>query len=191
MPGRCTRSTIKCHYCNGNHTCRDCPIEAEKAYDNRIKIGFVFEKWVSENVKCPNCNSHLKVIGDHTPSLDLICENPDCTKNKFECKSKCLSIDKLPSDIMLPHGLYNDFVYRLNDGLNLIVVIYGFDRINKMINIREVIYADNYHLINPNVVKINRRCDSNLSLIFIKDKNKLSKINHGSTNISFKYIETC
>ena len=109
---------IKCHFCNGNHKCRDCPIEAMNAASNRRKVGTWFEEWVSCNIACPNCNGHLKVKGDHTPSLDLVCDNPKCM-NKFECKSKCLSVNCLPKDIFLPHGTYNDFIQQINKGLNL------------------------------------------------------------------------
>jgi len=188
MSIRCaTRSTIKWHYCNGNHTCRECPEEADASLENRIYIGTMFEEWVSSNIKCPNCNGHLKVVGNHTPSLDLVCENPICNCI-IECKSKCLSVNKLPSDIMLPHGLYYDFVYRLNNGLNLIVVIYGFDRISKMITIREVRFADNNHLHNPDIIKIKKRGSTNLSSICIKDKNKLKKIENISQNLNFKFM---
>jgi hypothetical protein len=187
MSVRCHQFKIKCHFCNGNHECRDCPIEAEVALENRINVGTMFEEWVSSNIECPKCRGHLKVIGNHTPSLDLVCENPQC-KNIIECKSKCLSVNKLPSDILLPHGLYYDFMYRLYNGLNLIVIIYGFDRINKMINVREVIYADNNNLHDPNVIKIKKRGTTNLSSICIKDKNKLKKICNISQNMSFKFI---
>ena len=187
MSVKCERSNIKCHFCDGNHACRDCPIEAKKAPEYRKKVGTMFENWVSCNIECPNCKGHLRVIGNHTPSLDLVCDNPDCTHNQFECKSKCLSVHKLPSDILLPHGSYNDCVHRLHDGLNLIVVIYGVDRINKTINIREVRYADNHDLHNPNVIEIKKRSDSNLSSILIRDKNKLKRINHGSKNLCLKF----
>ena len=83
--------------------------------------------------------------------------------------------------------MYYDFLYRLSKGLNLIVVIYGFDRINKTINIREVIYADNNKLHDPNVIKIKKRGTTNLSSICIKDKNKLKKICNIPQNLSFKF----
>lgn len=179
---------IKCHFCNGNHKCRDCPIEAMNAASNRRKVGTWFEEWVSCNIPCPNCNGHLKVKGDHTPSLDLVCNNPKCM-NKFECKSKCLSVNCLPKDIFLPHGTYNDFIQQINKGLNLIVVIYGFDRINKTINVREVIHADNKDLINPNLIEINRRNDSNLSSILIKDRKKLKKMNLLNKNLIINFSD--
>lgn len=178
---------IKCHFCNGNHTCRECPIEASNAPEYRKQVGIMFENWVSTNIKCPNCLGHLRVLGNHTPSLDLCCDNPTCTHNKFECKSKCLSVNNLPSDIHLPHGSYKDFIYRLNNGLNLIVVIYGVDRISKTINIREVRYAHNSDLHDPKIIEIKKRTDSNLSSICIKDKDKLVKINHGSKNLCLKF----
>ena len=183
------KQNIKCHFCNGNHACRDCPKEAEMASTYRKKVGGMFENWVSANVKCPNCKGHLRVIGNHTPSLDLICENPNCTKNKYECKSKCLSVKNLPPNVILPHGSFYDFVYRINEGLNLIVVIYGVDRIKKTINIREVIYADNKDLINSNIIQIEKRQDTNLSTILIKDRTQLNKIKHNN-NICLNFTNT-
>ena len=168
--------SIKCYFCNGNHACRECPKEAELAPTFRKKVGGMFEYWAADNIRCQNCNCKLKVIGNHTPSLDLICQNKDCDKKKYEVKSKCLSVYKLPSDIKLPHGAYNDFIYRLNEGLNLIVIIYGVDRVRKTINIREVIYANNEELCDTKLIEVEKREDSNLSTIFIKNKNALRKL---------------
>jgi hypothetical protein len=187
MSVKCQHHNLKCHFCNGNHACRDCPVEAENAPTYRKKVGTQFEEWVSCNIECPNCKGHLRVKGDHTPSLDLVCDNPDCKQNKFECKSKCLSVNSLPKDILLPHGSYNDFLYQINNGLNLIVIIYGIDRINKTINVREVIHADNKDLMNFNVIEVKKRENSNLSSIFIKDRNKLKKINHSTKNLCIKF----
>jgi hypothetical protein len=179
-------SGIKCYFCNGNHACRDCPKESAMAPIFKKKVGNMMEYWVAKNFKCPECNqSSLNVIGNHTPSLDIICKN--CNK-KFEVKSKCLSVNKLPNDIKLPHGSYIDYVHRLEEGLNLIVIIYGVDRINKIINIREVLYADNSDLRDPTVIEVEKRTDSNLSTILIKNKTKLFKLNLETDNtiLSFK-----
>ena len=115
------------------------------------------------------------------------CDNPNCTKNIYECKSKCLSVDNLPSDIILPHGSYPHFICRLDEGLNLIVVIYGIDRSKKTINIREVRYADNKDLINSNIIQIEKKQDSNSSSIFIKNRSKLKKIDYSTDNLCLNF----
>jgi hypothetical protein len=179
--------SIKCYFCNGNHACRDCPKEAELAPTFRKRVGGMFEYWTADNIKCQNCNCKtLKVIGNHTPSLDLICQNPECNK-KYEVKSKCLSVSKLPSDIKLPHGSYNDYLYRLKEGLNLIVIIYGVDRVKKTISIREVIYANNDDLLNENLIEVEKRTDSNLSTIMIKNKNLLNKLQLDTQNTCLSF----
>lgn len=177
---------VKCYFCGDSHICRDCPKEIAMAPIFKKKIGNMMEFWFANNFSCPECNNKsLNVVGNHSPSLDIICQN--CNK-KFEVKSKCLSINKLPDDIKLPHGSYIDFNYRLNNGLNLIVIIYGVDRINKIINIREIIYANNSNLRNKDIIKVDKKNDSNLSIININDKNKLEKLNMDTQNIflSFK-----
>lgn len=179
-------TNIKCYFCNGEHACRDCPKESTMAPIFKKKVGNMMEYWVAKNFKCPECNhACLNVIGNHTPSLDIICKN--CSK-KFEVKSKCLSVNKLPNDINLPHGSYIDYVHRLEEGLNLIVIIYGVDRINKIIKIREVLYADNIDLKNTSVIEVQKKNDSNLSTILIKNKTKLIKLNLETDNtiLSFK-----
>jgi hypothetical protein len=179
-------NTIKCYFCNGNHTCRNCPKESIMAPIFKKKIGNMMEYWVAENLKCPECNNNcLNVIGNHTPSLDIICNS--CSK-KFEVKSKCLSIKKLPNDINLPHGSYIDYIHRLEEDLNLIVIIYGIDRINKMINIREVLYADNTDLKDPLLIKVEKKDNSNLSTISIKNKKKLMKLSIQTNNTILSFI---
>jgi hypothetical protein len=171
-----TREGIKCYFCNGNHACRDCPLEATMAPILRKKVGNMMEYYVADNLKCPECSKEktLRVIGNHTPSLDLVCS---CCQMKFEVKSKCLSVNKLPNDINLPHGSYIDYVHRLEEGLNLIVIIYGVDRVKKLITVREVLYATNHELKSPNIIEVVKRTDNNLSTIMIKNKKNLSKLN--------------
>ena len=184
-----TKSTIsnKCFFCNGDHTCRVCPIESAMAPILKKKVGEMMEYWVGHNLKCPGCaQPALNVIGNHAPSLDIICQN--CS-NKIEVKSKCLSVNKLPNDINLPHGSYIDFTHRLDDGLNLIVIIYGVDRIKKLIKIREVLYADNAHFKNTNIIKVEKRSDSNLSTIFIKNREKLTKLKTDNDNMVMSFSD--
>ena len=178
---------IKCYFCNGNHACRDCPLEATMAPILRKKVGNTMEYYVADNLKCPECDQEkkLRVIGNHTPSLDLVCS---CCHKKFEVKSKCLSVTKLPNDINLPHGSYIDYVHRLEEGLNLIVIIYGVDRVKKLITVREVLYANNQELKNSNIVEVVKRTDNNLSTIMIKNKKNLCKLNLQTENtvLTFK-----
>jgi hypothetical protein len=180
------KSSIKCYFCNDNHLCRSCPKEFAMAPVFKKKVGIMMEYWVANNFKCPECNhACLNVIGNHAPSLDIICNN--CS-NKFEVKSKCLSVNNLPNDIKLPHGSYIDYVNRLEENLNLIVIIYGVDRINKLINIREVLYADTTYLKNPSIIEVKKRPNSNLSTILIKNKMILLKLKLKTNNsiLSFK-----
>lgn len=181
--------SLKCYFCNGNHACRDCPLEATMAPMLRKKVGNMMEYYVADNLCCPECGYQktLKVIGNHTPSLDIICQRKECSK-KFEVKSKCLSVHKLPNDIKLPHGSFIDYKQRVKEGLNLIVIIYGVDRIRKLINIREVLYANNEDLENSSIIEVDKREDNNLSIINIKNKNYLMKLdlNADTTNITFQ-----
>jgi len=169
------KTNIMCYFCGGNHACRDCRLEANIAPVLRKKVGNMMEYYIAENLKCPECqmDKKLRVIGNHTPSLDIICGN--CNK-KFEVKSKCLSVPKLPHDINLPHGSHIDYVHRLEEGLNLIVIIYGVDRMKKLITVREVLYATNKDLKNPVIVEVQQRSDNNLSTIKIKNRMNLRKL---------------
>lgn len=161
----------KCYFCGENHTCRECPLEAMMAPILKKKVGILMEHYVANNFHCPQCSgSNMKVIGNHSPSLDIICS--DCNK-KIEVKSKCLSVNNLPSDIRLPHGNYSDYLNRLNDGLDLIVVIYGVDRSKKLIKIREVLHASTQMLNNKSIISVEKRTDNNLSTILIKNRNCL------------------
>ena len=179
--------SIKCYFCNGNHACRECPLEAKMAPVLRKKVGNMMEYYVADNLKCPEWSDvkTLKVIGNHTPSLDIVCS---CCNNKFEVKSTCLSVSKLPNDINLPHGSYIDYVHRLEEGLNLIVIIYGVDRVKKLITVREVLYANNRQLKDSSMVEVLKRTDNNLSTIMIKNKKFLSllELQTDDTVLTFK-----
>jgi hypothetical protein len=141
----------------------------------RKKAGNMMEYYIAENINCPECGikDKLHIMGDHTPSLDIVCLN---CKNNFEVKSKCLSSSSLPNDIILPHGSYNECINRINNNLGLIVIIYGVDRIRKTIKIREILYGTNKELKESSNINIMQRPGSNLSTIFIKNKKKLQKL---------------
>jgi hypothetical protein len=169
-------STKKCNFCGGeNHLCRQCPIEAQMAPILKKYIGKIIENFIASNYDCPCCNKNsLHVLGNHTPSLDIECNNNNCLR-KFEVKSKCLSVTNLPADIKLPHGSFEEYSKRQKNGLDLFVVIYKVDRIRKIITIREVLYAKNKDITENKNIKVVRRKNSHLSTIYIKDRNKMIK----------------
>jgi hypothetical protein len=175
----------KCYFCGEDHTCRECPLEMKMAPILKKKVGAMMEHYVANNFYCPTCNKkEMKVIGNHSPSLDLVCS---CGK-KVEVKSKCLSVSKLPNDISLPHGSYIDYVNRLKSGLDLFIVIYGVDRIKKIIKIREVLYASHNMLVKQIDIKVEQREDNGLSTIIINDRSRLVNmpVPTGDRNIDFK-----
>ena len=168
------RHQMKCHFCGASHSCRNCPLEAEMAPFLKKKVGISMEHYVANNFYCPRCNNKtLSVIGNHSPSLDIICN--ECNK-KIEVKSKCLSVNNLPNDIILPHGSYYDFVDRINQDLDIMVIIYGVDRIKKQIKIREVLHIPNNKINNKNIIQIEKRDDNNLSYIKVLDKHTLHSL---------------
>ena len=170
---------IKCYFCMGDHTCRECPVEQSLSPIYKNKVGYIMEEYIANNFKCPECNhKSLYVLGNHTPSLDIICT---ICSEKFEVKSKCLSVKKLPSDINLNHGSYNSYINRLNDKLNLFVIIYGVNRLTKDIYIREVLYANNSLLLNPKIIDVKK--NNNSSIIQIKEKDYLKKLNFQKNTI--------
>ena len=150
-----------CDYCGKTgHTSRECEEEKRDAPKMSKCAGYFFEKYISENFKCPHCSSELTHLDDNTPSCDIICSNCD---NYYEVKSKCLSVRELPSDIYIKHGEYNHFQRRLSSRkLNMFIVIYSADRRTKNLTIRKVLCIPNEMLYDTKVVKISKRiCDSN------------------------------
>lgn len=173
-----------CYFCGGNHLCRQCPQEAILAPILKKYIGSIMENFISDNHYCPICKSKkMKVLGNHSPSLDIICKNCD---RKFEVKSKCLSVNRLPLDLQLPHGNYKDYKERQDSGLDFFIIIYKVDRINKKIRIREVLYIKNKNIKEDYNFRVIKRRDSNLSNIFIKDRTKFEKLKLDN-NIEFDF----
>lgn len=152
---------MKCHFCSGNHNCRDCPVEKKVAPKLKKIIGKKMEQFVS-TLSCPNCfQKTLFLLNDNSPSLDIVCKN-ECCKTKFEVKSKCLSCDKLPNDLKIPHGNYRYYMERQNDRLDFIIVIYKVDRKKKISEIRKIIHIPDKEIKNSNnfsVVQSNRYCN--------------------------------
>jgi hypothetical protein len=153
----------------------------------KIDIGIKMEEYITKNIKCQKCNlKKLIVLGNNSPSLDLVCENCDAI---YEVKSKCLSIKKLPNDIYCNGGNYTEFIKNINIGLNLFIIIYGIDRQKKEIIIRNIYYAPNNILNNKKYIEINKINKSSLSLINIYDINILTNISIISNKIiSFKKL---
>lgn len=181
-------SKLRCYFCQGNHLCRNCPIEEKIAPVLKKKVGDYMESYIAENISCPSCSKYkLKVLGNNSPSLDIICKN--CHR-KIEVKSKCLSVKHLPEDLSLPHGNFQNYNSRQNEGLDFIIIIYSVNRIKKEIKIREILYIQNNVIINKKVLDVVQRPNSPLSTIKIKNKNnpdiKKIKIKRKNSIISFK-----
>jgi hypothetical protein len=163
---------IKCHFCGEKHHCKDCPSEKQLAPILKKKMGMMMEKYVAENLRCTSCGEKaLEVMANYSPSLDIKCK---CCNKFIEVKSKCLSVEKIPEDIMLSHGCYVDFKDRIEQGLNIILIIYGVNRIKKILKLREILLIPNSFLKNSNdVVNVSKRLDTNLSNINIHKKSEL------------------
>jgi hypothetical protein len=164
-----------CYFCGSkSHTCIKCDIENKMAPFFKIEIGIKMEEFITENINCQECGlKELIVLGNYTPSLDLVCKNCNA---QYEVKSKCLSIKNLPNNIYCNGGNYTEFTRNINNGLNLIIVIYGVDRKKKEIIIRNIYYAPNNILSNTKYVEINKTPKSSLSLIKIPNRNILKNI---------------
>jgi hypothetical protein len=161
--------------CNGNHKCINCPYKYGYSEIYKKKAGKAIEKYVANNINCLDCKLYnLSVIGDHTPSLDIICIN---CKKRYEIKSKCLSVDIIPDDIVIKHGSYEKYISEINNGLSLILIIYSVNRRTNKITIKEGYYADNNKLNNDNIVAIHKNIETNSSTIIVRNKNELEKLN--------------
>jgi len=161
----------RCHFCGGNHNCRNCPIEKKVAPQLKKIIGKKIEHFVSDNISCPICGCKtLRLLGDNSPSLDIVCDNPECLK-KFEVKSKCLSCKELPDDIKINHGNFKYYTERQKDGLDFIIVIYKVDRKNKISEIRKIIHVPDSDIKNNNNFIVTPNKDNNYCQILINNHN--------------------
>ena len=146
------------------------------------------EHHVANILPCPSCNmKKLHVLGNNSPSLDIICKN--CNR-RIEVKSKCLSVKNIPKDLNLPHGNFKEYIIRQNKGLDFIIVIYSVNRIHKNIKLREILYLNNDFIKKKNIFNVEKRPSSPLSFIKIKDKNnpniKKIELKRKDSYISFK-----
>jgi hypothetical protein len=174
---------LKCFYCNGNHFVRNCPVEKKEAINNKKLVGKFMENYYANNFCCYYCQSeNFNVLNNRSPSLDIICN--ECN-NKIEIKSKCLSVDILPIDLILNNGSYKYFLNRLEENLDLVIFIYKVNRINKDIIIREILYFPNYQLKENKIIKVIPREDKNISIIYIPNRNdpNIIKLNVPDNNI--------
>ena len=182
------QSHFTCNFCKGNHYTKICPIESKLSPLFKNLVGFIMEHHFCKFFSCPGCqNNTLKVLNNNNPSLDIICTN--CNK-KIEIKSKCLSSNIIPKDIICQSGNYTHFIKNINDiNLDLIIIIYGVNRKKKEIYIRKIIYAPNSIILNTDIIKIIKRYNSSLSLIYINDIDKLINILINSNKIiTFKNL---
>lgn len=161
-----------CSFCNKSHNTIDCDVESKARPLLKRRAGKDLELYIPQNMCCPFCKEKtLESLDDNTPSLDIVCSN---CKHIFEVKTKCLSVKDIPHNIKLYSGHYLSLLDRIDQGLNLIVIIYKADRQTKEITIREILFVKNKKLKNPNYINIRTRNESplekNLSVIYIKNK---------------------
>jgi len=174
----------KCYFCGDNHTSRECDVERKIAPILKKKVGNMMEHYIADNLNCPECKRDtLKVIGNHSPSLDIICTF--CQIN-IEVKSKCLSVERLPKEITIQHGCYYEFNKRIHNNLNIIIILYGVNRIRKQITIREILYIPNSYF-QKFELDIYKKKNSNLTEIIIKNRFNLPNLlNNKKPTIDFE-----
>ncbi len=180
-------NNIKCDFCNSKiHTNKECTIEKILAPCLKKYIGRFMEFYICNNFCCPQCKTDsLLVLDNNTPSLDIICKN---CKQIIEVKSKCISASLLPNNIYCSSGNYNNFLNNINNGLDLIIIIYSVNRKQKNIFIRHIYYIPNKKLQNSNIIEIKKLDSSRLSTILIKNRKLLDKIMINFNIISLQEI---
>ncbi len=168
---------VVCQYCNEKgHSCRNCPLENKVGPYIKKIVGIHMETFVASELVCPHCkNKTLYCLGNHSPSLDVICNT--CSA-KYEIKSKCISAKTIPDDLILDHGNYFDYLNRQNsvNGLDFIIIIYGVNRNTKVITIRKVLHVPSNMTRNPALFTVVKKNNSSHSNIFIPNYNKLNEI---------------
>lgn len=137
-----------------DHLSKDCLKEKRDSGKLKNLIGEYFEEFITQNYKCQRCDSELRRLADFSPSCDVVCK---CCGHKYEVKSKCLSVKDLPSNIIIKHGNYEKFNYRLTyEELDMFMIIYSYNRKNKVLSIRKLYYLPNSLIIDENVSSIKK-----------------------------------
>jgi transcription elongation factor Elf1 len=173
-----------CDFCGlVDHTSRTCKYENTFKKIYRLAIGKWTEIYIS-TFPCPRCHIYaLNELDDNSPSLDIVCNN---CHQQFEVKSKCLSLDILPPNIYLPHGNFDKFQERKEEGLDLIIVIYGADRISKTFFIQKILYINNENLQNQQKILITKSHTNNSSVINIPNIREFNQLD--PTTLQLIYV---
>lgn len=138
---------LKCYKCSGNHHIRDCLIHKLGKNDRRLVTGDISEKIIASGgeheIFCPVCKkSKLETVEAFMPSLDLVCMDENC-RQKYEVKSRCFSNTVIPLNLKIKAGNYNLFKKGIENGLNLILIIYRIDEQQNQKFYREIRFFSN------------------------------------------------
>jgi len=166
-----------CHFCQAtDHSSRDCKYEKEASTDLKKISGMWAEEFVGNNLSCPRCKRmSLRILGNHTASLDACCDNSNCNAN-IEIKSKCISARNIPLDLKLPHGNFKYYNERQKEGLDFIIIIYSANRSTKIIEIRKILYIEDSTIKDNKLFYVEKNNNMNNSTIIIPNYTKLTEI---------------
>ncbi len=179
--------SIQCDYCNNYHTSKECMLEKMLAPIMRKVVGMYMEFFVANEVYCPRCNNKtLESLGTHAPSLDLICKS---CKTKYEIKSKCMSADVIPVDLVFNHGNYYDYINRQKQGLDIMLIIYSVNRKTKVIKIRKVLWVPHNQIVESNIINVVKKKNSTLSEIIVSNYKFLNEICFINQKFAYDFSE--
>jgi transcription elongation factor Elf1 len=166
---------------------KECLLEKQLAPIMRKLVGMYMEFFVANEVYCPRCNNKtLESLGTHAPSLDLICKS---CKTKYEIKSKCMSADIIPVDLVFNHGNYYDYINRQRQGLDIILIIYSVNRKTKVIKIRKVLWVPHNQIIESNIINVIKKQNSTLSQIVVDNYKYLNEICFVNQKFAYDFSE--
>ncbi len=180
-------SSIKCDYCNNYHTSKECLLEKMLAPIMRKIVGMFMEFFVANEVYCPRCNKKtLESLSTHAPSLDLICKS---CETKYEIKSKCMSANIIPNDLVFNHGNYYDYINRQKQGLDIMLIIYSVNRKTKVIKIRKVLWVPHNQIVESNIINVIQKKNSALSEIIVSNYKFLNEICFINQKFAYDFSE--